>query len=298
MPSLIDSHCHLDDVAFDGDRDRVLARARDAGIEAIVIPATHRRHWPRLLALCAKGDRHFTDDREAAPGIRFAPAGLPEANHQRDIQLSSPPPPSLPRLFPALGLHPIYSGEHRDDDLQALADYLDAASPVAIGEIGLDYFVADADRARQQHLLEAQLALAEQHRLPVILHCRKAHDALLMTLKRFNLVGGIAHAFNGSFQQAGRFIELGFHLGYGGMLTYERSRRIRDNARRLPLDAIVLETDAPDMVVSAHHGGRNEPGYLPMCLDALAGLRGVDRAAIAAATTANAKRALALPAEN
>ncbi|MDC0948509.1 TatD family hydrolase [Gammaproteobacteria bacterium] len=256
MRRLIDTHCHLDNCAFDADRDRVLAACRALGIEGIVVPAVDAAGWPNLLALCEQE----------------------------------------PMLRPALGLHPIYSARHRDTDLLSLESQVRAGSPLAIGEIGLDFFVADADRERQLILLDAQLAIAEQAGLPVILHCRKAHDLLLQRMKRFNLVGGIAHAFNGSFQQATRFIDAGFHLGYGGMLTYPRSRRIRDTAKRLPLDAIVLETDAPDMTVSAHQGQRNSPAYLPMCLSALADLRCADHETVAEATCANAYRALAMAA--
>ena len=139
------------------------------------------------------------------------------------------------------------------------------------------------------------MAIAQQHRLPVVLHVRKAHDAMLNTLRRYRLAGGICHAFNGSLQQADRYIEMGFCLGFGGMLTFERSNHLRRIAAQLPLQAIVLETDAPDMTVASHRFERNSPAYLPEVRDALAALRTLPPAEITATTTANAHRVLGLP---
>ncbi|MCW8917353.1 MAG: TatD family hydrolase [Gammaproteobacteria bacterium] len=251
---LFDSHCHLDVAEFDADRAAVLARARAAGVGQMVVPAVAAAGWPALLALC-RGE-----------------AGL----------------------YPALGLHPLYLERHREADLVELRRLVERERPLAIGEIGLDYFVAGLDRGRQQWLFEQQLALAEEFRLPVLLHVRKAHDPVLQTLRRFQLVGGIAHAFNGSAQQAQHYIELGFKLGFGGMLTYERSTKIRALAGELPLEAIVLETDAPDMTPLLHHGERNSPEYLPEVLQALAQLRGVTAAALAPQLLANTLDALGM----
>jgi TatD DNase family protein len=179
-------------------------------------------------------------------------------------------------------------------------DALEAAvaqhRPVAVGEIGLDFFVAGLDRERQQRLFEAQLAVARNADLPVILHARKSHDQVLATLRRMRVRGGIAHAFNGSLQQARQYLELGFKLGFGGTLTYPRSSRIRALAKALPVEAIVLETDAPDMPVAAHRGERNSPEYLPDCLQALAEVRDADAAVLAAQTTRNACAVLRLAA--
>lgn len=249
---LFDSHCHLDVAEFDADRAAVLARARAAGVVQMVVPAVDAAGWPALLELCR---------REAG-------------------------------LYPALGLHPIYLNTHREADLLELRRRVAAERPVAIGEIGLDFFVKELDRARQQWLFERQLAIAEEFRLPVLLHVRKAHEPVLQTLRRFALVGGIAHAFNGSAPQAQQYIDLGFKLGFGGMLTYERSTKIRALAAALPLSALVLETDAPDMSPAAHHGERNSPEYLPQVLQALALLRGMGTPALAAQLLVNTREVL------
>jgi TatD DNase family protein len=165
---------------------------------------------------------------------------------------------------------------------------------VAIGEIGLDYFIENLDRDRQQELFETQLRIAREADLPVIVHVRKAHDQVLKTLRRIQVRGGIIHAFNGSLQQGEQYLELGFRLGFGGTLTYEGSKRIRRLARDLPLSAIVLETDAPDIAVASHRGERNSPEYLPECLAALAEVRGEDPAFLAQATGRNAEAVLGL----
>lgn len=251
---LLDTHCHLDVPAFDADREAVLERARAAGVVGIVVPAIDAEGWPALIRLCA----------------------------------------SAPDLYPALGLHPVFLASHQDNDLQALEHALVEHAVVAIGEIGLDWFVPGLDRDRQQRLFEAQLAIAAAADLPVLLHVRKAHDAVLAALRRAPVRGGTAHAFNGSLEQARQYLDLGFRLGFGGMLTFERSTRLRRLARELPIEAIVLETDAPDMTVAAHRGERNSPEYLPDVLAALAVVRGADPADLARQTTANARAALGI----
>jgi TatD DNase family protein len=252
---LIDTHCHLDVEEFDPDRDQVLAAARAAGLVGIVIPAIYATAWPRLLHLCA----------------------------------------SAADLYPALGLHPVYLDRHRPADIADLERAIAEAKPLAVGEIGLDFYRPELDPARQLVLFEAQLGLAKASGLPVLLHVRKAHDQVLAALKRVRVCGGIAHAFNGSLQQAQHYLELGFRLGFGGMLTFERSLKLRPLARALPIEAIVLETDAPDLTVAAHRGERNSPAYLPDVLDALAEVRDADPAEIAAQTTRNARDVLGLP---
>ena len=254
---IIDTHCHLDLPAFDPDRDGVLERCRAGGVAALVVPGVLATGWDGLLGLC----------REEAG------------------------------LFPALGLHPVYLDQHRvDADIRLLEARLATERPVAVGEIGLDYAVAGLDRERQQTLFEAQLACARDAGLPVILHVRKAHDQVLATLKRIRVCGGTAHAFNGSLQQAAQYRELGFRLGFGGMLTFERSTRLRALARALPLEAMVLETDAPDMTVVQHRGERNSPEYLPYCLAALAQVRNESLEVVAQQTTRNARAVFGLPA--
>lgn len=253
-PPLIDTHCHLDVEEFDPDRAQVLAAARAAGLVGIVIPAIHAAGWPRLLRLCA----------------------------------------AAADLYPALGLHPVYLAQHRPEHIADLERALADSRPLAVGEIGLDFCQEGLDPARQQALFEAQLVLARSAGLPVLLHARKAHDQVLATLKRLRVRGGIAHAFNGSLQQAGKYLDLGFCLGFGGMLTFERSLRLRPLARALPIEAIVLETDAPDLTVATHRGSRNSPAYLPEVLSALAEVRDADPAELAAQTTRNAREVLGL----
>lgn len=245
---LFDTHCHLDVDAFEPDRDRVLAEARQSGVRHMLVPGIRRKGWQALWDLCSQ---------------------------HRD-------------LYPAIGLHPMLLEEHADGDTEALDAFVGQYRPVAIGEIGLDYAVKSLDRERQQTLLEAQLTIAEKHRLPVVLHVRKAHEPMLLTLKRFDLTGGIAHAFNGSLQQATRYREMGFRLGFGGMLTHPNARHLHELATELPLDAIVLETDAPDMSGAAHRQQRNSPAYLPEVVDMLTQLRDESADTIATETTGNA----------
>ncbi len=251
---LFDTHCHLDVDAFASDRDRVLADARAVGVRHMLVPAIQRGNWMTLWALWARDEA----------------------------------------LHPAIGLHPMLLQAHQDADIPALEAFVSTHRPVAIGEIGLDYTVKSLNWERQQKLLESQLAIAERHRLPVVLHVRKAHDPMLQTLKRYILPGGICHAFNGSEQQGEQYREMGFRLGFGGMLTYPNARHLHALAGHLPLDAIVLETDAPDMSGAAHRYQRNSPAYLPEVLEMLAALRPEGAAVIADQTTRNAFRALRL----
>ena len=251
---LIDSHCHLDVAAFDADRQAVLARAHENSVVGIVVPGIQASGWPVLQAFC---------DSEST-------------------------------VYPALGLHPVFLEQHQPADLRLLEKAIAVQRPVAVGEIGLDFFVEGLDRDHQQQLFEAQLTIARDAGLPVILHVRKAHDQVLATLKRIQVCGGICHAFNGSLQQASQYRELGFRLGFGGMLTFERSTRLRALARALPLEALVLETDAPDMTVFQHHGERNSPEYLPYCLAALVAVRDEDPEEVGRVTTMNAREVLSL----
>jgi TatD DNase family protein len=251
---LIDTHCHLDVAEFDPDRSRVISAARAAGVAEMVVPAIQAAGWPGLLDLCA-GEKG---------------------------------------LYPALGMHPVFLEEHRDHHLEELERLLAIIRPVAVGEIGLDYFLRELDRERQGGLFEDQLSIAAAAGLPVLIHARKSHDQVLAALRRNRVVGGIVHAFNGSVQQAFKYLDLGFRLGIGGMITFERSNRLRALARAVPEEAIVLETDAPDMTVASHRGQRNSPEYLPEVLRALAQVRGTDVGQLAMRTTRTAREVLAL----
>jgi len=261
----IDTHCHLDAAEFDADRDAVVAAARAAGVATIVLPAVDAGNFDRVRELA---HRH--------------------------------------RLAYALGIHPMCTGAAGDADLAALraglAAHRDDPRLVAVGEIGLDHFVAGFDREHQAGIFAAQLKLAREFDLPVLLHVRRAVDSVLKQLRVRPVRGGIAHAFNGSEQQAGAFVELGFKLGFGGALTFERALRIRRVAVAVPLESIVMETDAPDIApqwlyrtAEARAAGapmRNASAELPRIGAELAGLRGVATEALAAATSANAFAAL------
>ena len=249
---MIDTHCHLDAAEFDADRAAVAAAAIAAGVNLMVIPAVERANFAAVAAVC------------------------------RD----------LPGCVPAFGIHPLFVDRASETDLDALRRALRDAPAVAVGEIGLDFFVPDRDEAQQIAFFAAQLKIAGEFGLPVLLHVRRAIDAVLKELRRLPVAGGIAHAFNGSRVQAEAFIELGFKLGFGGAMTHPRATRIRTLAATLPLEAIVLETDAPDIPPAWLHGGRNAPGELPKIAETLAKLRGISMAELAAATTANARAVL------
>ena len=266
MPGWIDTHCHLDAPEFAPDVDAVRAQARAAGVAHCVIPAVARSQWDAVRQLAHRhGDSY------------------------------------------ALGIHPLYTPHAADEDLEALAGALQQhqADPrlVAVGEIGLDGFVPGLDPARQWRFYRAQLQLAQRFGLPVILHVRRSADRLLKGLREVPVRGGIAHAFNGSVQQAQAFIALGFKLGFGGAVTYERALQLRRLAQALPEDAIAMETDAPDIPphwlyrtaaerAAGQPQGRNSPAELPRIGAEVAALRGLAPADWAARTRANAVAAL------
>ena len=261
----IDTHCHLDAPEFDADRPAVIARARDAGVALQVLPAVTADNFERVRELAH------------AEGLAYA-----------------------------LGIHPLHVDRASEADLgrlaQALQTHRDDPRLVAVGEIGLDHFVPGLDLQRQERFYTAQLKLAHEAGLPVILHVRKSADALLKGLRRIEVMGGIAHAFNGSRVQADGFIGRGFALGFGGTLTFERALQIRRLASDLPEHALVLETDAPDMPPhwlyrtaaqrAAGEVSRNEPAELPRLGAELARLRGWSIETTARLTTANALRVL------
>ena len=249
---LIDTHCHLDAAEFDADRDAVYAAAMAAGVGRIVVPGV-------------------TVNRNFRPKSTIA---------------------EYPACVEAYGIHPLYVDQSSLEDLPRLRGWLQQAPPVAVGEIGLDFYVAGLDTERQTHYFVEQLKLAREFDLPVLLHVRRAVDPVLKQLRRIGVRGGIAHAFNGSRQQADEFIKLGFVLGFGGAMTFDGSTRIHELARTLPLESIVLETDAPDIPPAWLNRGRNSPAELPRIADTLAELRGLSRNDVVAATAANARRIL------
>ncbi|MBF0182449.1 MAG: TatD family hydrolase [Magnetococcales bacterium] len=199
--------------------------------------------------------------------------------------------------FPiALGLHPWYLDDHPADAVSRLEGWVARYRPVAIGEMGLDHKIPSESHAAQLTLFIDQLLLAKRHALPLLLHVRGAHDTVCSLLRKHAFsCGGIVHAFNGSLQQAHAYLDLGFCLGFGGVVTHDRARRVRTVAAALPDDALVLETDAPDLPPAGHAGERNEPAHLAIVVAALAGLRGVDAGCIIEQTTKNAINVLQLP---
>lgn len=252
---LIDSHSHFDAPEFDADRDAALARARAAGVTRQIVPAVAAAGWEKLRTLCT-----------------------PESG-----------------LHPAYGLHPMYLDEHRDEHLPLLGTWIERERPVAVGECGLDFFVEGLDAQRQAVFFDGQLRLARDFDLPVIVHARRAVDAVLAAIRRFGPLRGVVHSFSGSADQAKRLFEHGFLIGLGGPVTYERANRLRTLARELPLECLLLETDAPDQPDAGIRGQRNEPARLPVVRDCIAALRGIDPDALAHATTVNAERLFRLP---
>ncbi len=256
MPKFIDSHCHLDDPRFDADRDTVWRRARRAGVERLVIPATARASWPRTRDVAS---RHS-------------------------------------RAFPAYGLHPMFMARHQSGDLDELESWLAREQPVAVGECGLDYY-SDRDSKKQQlELFDAQLALAQQHRLPVIVHARKAVEDAIGLIRRYPGLRGVFHSYSGSAEQARRLVDLGFLFGIGGPYTWERSRKLHALLPRLPLDSLLLETDAPDQPDERHRGTRNEPAFIEDIARSIAHRLDLPLDRLAEITSRNAISLFSLPA--
>ncbi|AWH29711.1 MULTISPECIES: TatD family hydrolase [Stenotrophomonas] len=256
MSVLIDSHCHLDASEFDPDRDAVIARAQAAGVQAQVVPAVTAASWPKLRQVC-----------QQAPG-----------------------------LYPAYGLHPMFLAEHRPEHLQQLRDWIERERPCAIGECGLDFFVGDLDMQAQQDYFLGQLQLAREFDLPVIVHARKAVDAVIAAIRRIGGLRGVVHSYSGSPEQAVQLHKQGFLLGLGGPLTHERAQRLHRLVRDMPLEQLLLETDAPDQPDAGIRGQRNEPARLAVIARHVAALRGIAVEAVAQATADNARRLFNLPA--
>ncbi|MBX9674985.1 MAG: TatD family hydrolase [Methylotenera sp.] len=256
---LIDTHCHLDATEFNADRENIALGAKHAGVHQIVVPAVARENFQIVIDLA----------------------------HQYS------------HCFMALGIHPIYVDSANPSDLtllkQLISQQLTHTNPkiVAVGEIGLDFFVTQQNRETQEYFFVEQLKIAQTFELPVILHVRRAIDDVLKQLRRHPVVGGIAHAFNGSPQQAEAFIQLGFKLGFGGAMTYTRALKIRELARNLPIESIVLETDAPDIPPEwLGTAGRNSPEELIKIAQVFADLRGIPVSQIIEITGKNVMKIL------
>lgn len=247
-PQLIDSHVHTDDERFANDIAEVLQRARDANVVAQIVPAISLKLWPRVRALCSD----HTD------------------------------------LFACYGLHPCFQDEHDLQHIDELAYWLGREKPVAVGECGLDYHMPNANKPIQQQLFAAQLALAREFNLPVVVHARKAVEDVIELIRSSGNNKGLIHSYNGSEQQAHRLIELGFKFSFGGAMTYERATKLRSMAATLPLESILLETDAPDQADQNHANMRNEPAFLTDVYAAFCELRSESAEVIANTTTQNA----------
>ena len=263
MALCLDTHCHLDADEFATDREGVIERAAQSGVSGVLIPAVRARDFQSVRAL---------------------------AGHASN---------TLPATCYTLGIHPIYTPEAKESDLislrQSVVEAMDDPRFVGIGEIGLDYFLPELDPHHQAFFFEAQLDLAKEFELPVILHVRRSQDAILKALRSRKIIGGIAHAFNGSFQQAEHFIKLNFVMGFGGAMTFPRALQIRRLAKELPFESLVLETDAPDippawLAHQEHH--RNEPGELPQISSVLAEIRSSLITQTQAVCSSNALRVL------
>jgi TatD DNase family protein len=258
---LIDTHCHLDAAEYDADRDAVAERAHHAGVERLVVPSVAAFNFQSTV----------------------------DCRHYGGVVI-------------ALGLHPMYVHVHREEHLALLDEAIRHHQPAAVGEIGLDYFqsclehpgVHEEELKQQEFFFVEQLKLASKYKLPVLLHIRRANDQILKHLRRIGVPGGIAHAFNGSMQQAQQYIKLGFKLGFGGAMTYTRATSLRKLAVDLPLESIVLETDGPDIPPEWIAKQRNEPAELPKIAKVLAELRGIAVEEVARRTSENAVQVLGL----
>lgn len=247
---LVDTHCHLDVAEFDADRDAVILRSRAAGVTRIVVPAIDAAAWPKLCRVCTADDG----------------------------------------LHAAYGLHPLLLADHRPEHLQQLRDWIERERPVAIGECGLDFYVEELDRDTQQRYFQAQLDHAREFGLPLIVHARRAVEQVIHAIRAVGGLRGVVHSYAGSQEQARQLHELGFLIGLGGPVTYARAKRLRRVAAQVPLEQLLLETDAPDQPDCESRGSRNEPARLPRVLAEISKLRGMEPEALAEATTANARR--------
>ncbi|MEE9310628.1 MAG: TatD family hydrolase [Cocleimonas sp.] len=258
---LIDSHSHIDFSEFDPDRTSAIKRAGDAGVTDIIVSATTAKRWSLIKDICkVQGN----DDQA--------------------------------QCHPAYGLHPMFMNEHKSDHVDDLKHWIKNENPIALGEIGLDYFIGEANnvdgarnRQSQLALFIAQLALADECGLPVIIHARKSLDIVLKHLRQFPNVTGSIHSFSGSEQQAKQLIDLGFYLGFGGPITYTRATRLKKLVTHLPLESLLLETDSPDQPDALHYKQRNEPAYVVNVAEVVAKCRKIAVEEVAKITTQNAQ---------
>ncbi len=246
---LVDAHCHLDFECFDGDRDAVIQRAHDAGVQNIIIPGVKSLHWQRISQLCEQAQLHA-----------------------------------------CYGIHPYFVAQHSTDDLNLLAQTLATHQNVALGECGLDYREGQPDKQLQITFFTAQLEIAQAQHKPVVIHSVRATEDVIRILKDYSKLTGMIHSYSGSFAQARQLIDMGFYISLGGSISYERASKLRKLAANMPLDSLLIETDAPDQPDVAHAEMRNEPAYLRNVLDGLAELRNDTTQSIAEQTSRNSKQ--------
>ncbi|PCI09297.1 MAG: DNAase [Gammaproteobacteria bacterium] len=245
---LIDSHCHLDFSIFDDDRSQILQRASTNNINNIIIPGTQSMYWNRIKKLCSQ----------------------------------------YAQLHACYGLHPYWINNHNKTDIKQLNAYVSLNKPVALGECGLDFRPQQADKKTQRYFFEAQLDIAEQHRLPVVIHSVKATETVISTLKQYKNLTGMIHSYSGSAEQARQLIDLNFFISVSGSVTYNNAKKIQAVVKSIPLNRLLLETDAPDQTDQKNIGKRNEPAYLINTLKKISQLKQIPETVIAKQTTENA----------
>jgi len=251
MPEeFIDSHCHLDFSEFNNDLEQVLENGRNAGIETLVIPAVARRNWKTIKQLCQKHSG----------------------------------------LNPAYGLHPCFSEEHVIDDLKLLDKWLTANITIAVGECGLDFREKKSDKEFQRSIFQGQLELASKHQLPVIVHAVRGVTDVIDQLKQFPDVTGVLHSYSGSQEQAKQLLDLGYYFGFGGPVTWTNAKKVKSVVEYLPLNAILLESDAPDQPPQRYRGQRNEPAWVVEVAAEIAKIHNVSIKQVATSTSENAKK--------
>lgn len=244
---IIDSHCHIDFPEFDNDRTQALQRASASGIEKIIVPGVMKNTWQRINSYCEE----------------------------------------FSMLFPCYGLHPYFIKQHQKSHIQDLQHWLSSSNPVAVGECGLDFFLKNLDRDLQIFYFEQQLDIAIEFKLPVVIHARKSTEAVINAIKKRPALRGMIHSFSGSYEQAMQLINMGFYLSFGGPITYEKSSRLRGLVQKLPLDTLLVETDAPDQPVASAAGKRNEPAFITDVIQTIADLKNITSDVVSEATSKN-----------
>lgn len=246
---LIDSHCHLDDDRFDERRQDVIAQAAAVNVTRMVIPATTANRWEKVKQVCEGHDG----------------------------------------LYPAYGLHPMFIEQHQVNHLRELDEWLEREQPIAVGECGIDFYDSRVDEKWQLQLFREQLQLANNHRLPLIVHVRRAMDEVISLLRKQALFGGVVHSFSGSQQQAQQLHDIGFKLGIAATLSFERAQKLRKIVAVMPDDALLIESDAPDQPGASHRGQLNEPAFIVEHLQTMAELRNCTVEELAATLNRNAE---------